>query len=239
MPFLRSVTLAAVGAGLCALITAAPAAAAPSTQDKTFMTADAQANLAEISLAKLALQRTQTIDVRNLATTLLTDHQKAQTQLADTAQAVGFTLPTTPNAAQLTDARELKVVPTLDFNKAWLGAEVSGHKLAIKNAQTEIRKGTDPRVIAYAKTALAMVQTHLGLVNETIQGTHADVPVATPPPALSTPASPVVSTGPLANGAKTSGSSDVGWLIGLLVVVLLGGAALVLRLMKSASAAKR
>src|SRR5579875_1432873 len=178
--------LLGAGAVLIAVVTApaataAAAATAPNAQDKAFMTANAQTNLAEISLSNLALKHTQNIDVRNLAVTLLKGHQKAQQQLAQVAKAVHFALPSSPSLAQQSEVVRLSTVAPYDFDKSWLVAEQNGHLTSIKNTQTEIEHGSDPAVLAYAKTYLPVAQMHLGLVNQTINGTHvAAAPV--PPP---------------------------------------------------------
>lgn len=232
MRLLPALVLAVLGPAVLLGALAPPAAAATVTaQDKAFMTANAQTNLAEISLSQLALKRTQTIGVRNLATTLMIAHRKAQTQLTDTARAVGFTLPTKPNATQLAQAAKLGTTPVLDFDKTWLTVEQQGHVLSIKNTQTEIQQGSDPAVVSYARSYLPTARMHLGLINAAIKGTHVSAaPVAPPTPLHASPAA-VVTAGQLAHGAKTHPSSDAPWLIGALVLLLIiaGGGLMRLR----------
>jgi putative membrane protein len=218
--------------GLAFAAPPATAAAAPSAQDKAFMTSNAQTNLAEIAAAKIALSRSHSPDIRNLATTMLADHQKAQRELESAARSAGFTLPTAPNPTQQAQAGQLQSVSTLDFPKTYLQIQAQGHLASIKATETEIRSGSDPAVVAYAKTYLPVAQMHLGMVNQAIKGTHVDVAPVTAP-ALSPAPTAVVTTGPLAHHAKASASSDVGWLIGLAALIFLGIVALGLGLRRS------
>lgn len=227
------------GAALVAMVAApaatAASAAAPNAQDKAFMTANAQTNLAEISLANLALTHTQTIDVRNLATALLKGHQKAQQELVRVAKAVRFTLPSAPNVTQQSQAARLSKVAPYDFDKSWLTVEQQGHLTSIKNTQAEIEHGSDPTVLAYAKKYLPVAQMHLGLINQTIKGTHVAAAPIAPPGKLNPTPTAVITTGQLAHGAKTHASSDAPWLIGVTVLIALAVGGGMLRVRQSMS----
>jgi putative membrane protein len=216
---------------LTTFLTAAGAGAAGSVsvQDKAFMTTNAQTNLAEISTARIALQLSDAA-MHDLAQTILDDHVKAQRELRQTARSLGFVLPSKPNAAQLAQAQKLKTVGATEFDQTYLQMQALGHRTSIANTQTEIREGTNRSVVAYAKRYLRVAQAHLGMLNQAITGGRfAATPVPPPSPAGGS-ATPVVTTGPLAHGAKTSPSSDTGWLIGLGAVIVLGIGALMLRL---------
>lgn len=228
-----------VAAGLALLLTglvATPVAAAaspsgsssvavpPSTQDQSYLADVSQTNIAELKMAAVVLQRSHTAAVRNVATTITRDHTQAQTELAAIAAPLGFTLPTQPNPAQRTQLAQLKAVPSADFDTTYLQMQVNDHTVAIAATQAEITNGTNQAVVDYAKTAVSMLQKHLRMSS---RAEHSRAVAAEgPQPAAvtlgagtSSPVATVVTTGPLAHGAKATGSDDVPWLIALAVVV--------------------
>jgi putative membrane protein len=212
---------------------AARASGSASGQDKAFMTSNAQTNLAEISAAKLALAKAGQ-EWHDLASKILHDHQTAQKELHQAARSTGFTLPSRPNATQLAQAKRLQAMGSAGFVAAFLQAQANGHRLSIKNTQAEIRNGSDPAVVAYAKKYLPVAESHLAMVNQAIVGGHFAATPAAPPSPISGSPSAVVTTGPLAHNAKASASSDEGWLIGLAVLIVLVIGGLLLRLRRSA-----
>src|ERR1700735_1164023 len=94
--------LAATGAADAASTTKA------SSQDVTWMTANAQTDLAEISLGTLVASRSTNADTLSLAKVTKSQHKLALAKLSTLAKGVHVTLPTAPNATQLKQASELK-----------------------------------------------------------------------------------------------------------------------------------
>jgi putative membrane protein len=174
-----------------ALFAAAPAVAdSPSVRDTSYARSAAAANLAEIQMAKIALQRTKSSSVRQVATTISTDHKTAEMQLAQVASSSGITLPGKPNPQQLQQIGELQSVPAGSFDVTYLQMQVGDHEAAMHG----------------------------------VAAVEATAPATNERPAPSN----VVSSGPEAFGAKSSGSDDTGWLIGLAVVAALAIAAVLL-----------
>lgn len=201
-----------------ALLTAAPAGAdSASVQDTSYASTAAASNLAEIQMAKVALKRTQSPSVRQVATTILSDHKAAEMQLQQVASTAGLTLPGKPNPQQLQQVAQLHSVPAGSFDVTYLQMQVGDHQTAIQNTKDEIATGSDAAVVQYARGALPVLQKHLHMSTKAMVGVAAVE--ATAPATNEKPApSNVVSSGPEAFGAKSSGSDDTGWLIGLAVV---------------------
>jgi putative membrane protein len=227
---------ASVAVAVLALVVPTSAAAAsPSAQDASFMKSNAQTNLAEISGASIALARSGTRTVRSLVQMIETDHQKAQSQLTALAHSLGFTVPSKPNSFELREAKTLKTASAETFDATYLQVQLQGHRASISNTQAEIDHGTDSRVVRFAKSYLPVAEKHLRMVSQAIAAERSGpAGVATPQSRPADVSSPVVTTGPLANGAKRKPSNDMWWLIGLGIVIMLGIGALLLRLKTSA-----
>lgn len=215
-------------AAASALLTQAHASAdTASTQDTSYARAADASNLAEIQMAKIALQRTRSQSVRQLATMILSDHKTTEMQLQQVASTAGITLTGKPSPQQAQQAGLLRSVPAGSFDVTYLQIQVGDHQTAIQNTKAEIATGSDAAVVQYARGALPVLQKHLHMSTKAMVGVAAVE--ATAPATNENPApSNVVSSGPEAFGAKSSGSDDTGWLIGLAVVAALGIVAVLL-----------
>jgi putative membrane protein len=218
---------------------ASPAqAVAVNAQDRTYLTANAQTNLAEVATAKIALQRSASSSVRELASMITTDHEKAQADLKKIARTAGVTLPAVPSAQQVTQAKRLAVIGGDSFDTSYLLAQARGHLTSIENTEREIISGSDPDVIAYAARYLPVAEKHLTMVDEAIVAEHAHGPLPTTSrtpiaPTTTTGRSPAaeVGTGTHAVASTSKPSDDAPWLIAVavVIVVLIGAGLLWLR----------
>jgi putative membrane protein len=157
--------LSVSGLGL-ATTGAADAAMKPSTQDVTWMKANAQTDLAEISLGTLVAAKSTNADTRNLAKVTKSQHTAALGKLTTIAKGLHVTLPTSPNTSQLTQASALKKLSGMDFNKTYDLDQIQGHTLSISQTGTEIAKGDDAKVVSFAKYYLPIAQMHLKMAQK-------------------------------------------------------------------------
>jgi putative membrane protein len=150
------------GAGVLA---AAPAQAAVtstvSAQDTTWAKANAQTDLAEITIGQIAEQRALQSATKTLAQVTMSDHEKALAQLKAVAAETGITLPTAPNAMQQAKAAELKTVPSGQFDATYDSIQIQGHKLSISQTETEIADGSSAAVKNFASVYLPVAEKHL------------------------------------------------------------------------------
>jgi putative membrane protein len=169
---ISTVGLAFLGAGTAS-------AAAPSSQDTTFMAATAQTDLAEITIGQIALNRSTNTTIRDLANKTISDHQTAQGKLEALAKTLDVTLPTTPNATQQSQAAQLRAVAASSFDVTYAQIQVSGHELAVASTKQEISAGSDPSVVALANTLLPIITGHLTMSQQALAavgGTPVQVP---------------------------------------------------------------
>ena len=142
------------------------------SNDAMFVTGIAQANLAEISEAQLALQTSKSKRIMQYAQQMVTDHTKLNDQLAPIAQAHGVTLPTTPDDAQQQQLSALQGLHGYAFNHAYVADQIQGHEAALQIAQTEASGGTDPALKQYAETGVPIIQSHLQMAQALAEHPH-------------------------------------------------------------------
>ncbi|MFY9808124.1 MAG: DUF4142 domain-containing protein [Pseudonocardiaceae bacterium] len=172
------IAAASVLASLAVLATGGAGVAAaqppnqPSQQDQTFITQNAQTDLAEVMTGKLAAQRGTTPQIRQAAQTIMSDHQEVLSRLQGVAQNAKVTLPSTPDAMQQQEAQQLQGASGASFDQMWVQDEIKGHQQSISHTQQEIRSGSDPQVVDFAKSYLPVAQKHLQMVQH-LSGTSA------------------------------------------------------------------
>src|ERR1700759_4202624 len=140
-----------------------PGSGQPSAQDVTWMQANAQADLAEIALGKLALATSQDAGVRKVATVTMKDHESVPDQLGALAAEEGVQLPTAPSDAQQKVGRELSALTGAKFDLTWDNAEITGHRESVAQTVTEIRHGSDRAVTHFAWHYLSAAGMHLAM----------------------------------------------------------------------------
>lgn len=157
---------AAAAAALC-LGTAGPALAgtAPADgPDAQFLVSNTQTDLAEITLARIVLARTDDPTARDLARVTKHDHQVALGKARTVARHAGVTLPDQPNAMQQAAAAELE--SSTDVPKDYFTVQIAGHEESIAGTQAEIANGTRSAVVTYATGYLPVAQMHLQMAQQ-------------------------------------------------------------------------
>jgi LPXTG-motif cell wall-anchored protein len=142
-----------------------------SDQDKTFLKAQQETNLVEVSLGKVVMERTTSEKVRELATKLVSDHQQVSELNRALSTKLGLPIPEQPSAEQQATAEKVKSQSGAAFDAAYVTAQVEGHTKSVSAAQKEISSGSHPDVKAFATEYLPKAQMHL----QHSQATQADL----------------------------------------------------------------
>jgi putative membrane protein len=130
-------------------------------QDKTFLKGQQETNIAEVALGKIVIERATSDKVRELATTLVADHQKVLELNKALSTKLGLPVPEEPSAEQKAAAEKIKAQTGTAFDQAFVAAQVEGHTKSISKAQAEIASGSHPEVKAFATDYLPKAQMHL------------------------------------------------------------------------------
>jgi putative membrane protein len=151
----------------------AVAAAAPtvSAQDKAFLVAAHQSNLSEIAAGNVAEQKATSSAVREHGRLFIQDHARLDGNLKAVASALEVALPSQPTAQQRSVLASVSAKTGNAFDRAWVSAQITGHRQAIALGKQELASGTNARVIALDKAAAPVVASHLQMLLSTAGAT--------------------------------------------------------------------
>jgi putative membrane protein len=128
-----------------------------------FVRQAATAGHAEVELGKLATQKASHAKVKAFAQAMVTDHTKANEQLASLAKSKRLELPDPTGLRQrVTDAKFKEQAPGKDFDRAFMARMVEDHEAAIalyQRAADDSRLDVDLR--ALAQSSLPTLEAHL------------------------------------------------------------------------------
>jgi len=157
--------LAATVLAAVALAGAAQTAGATGTvlndQDRMFLQAIHQANLAEIAAGNLARSKGQSQQVKDLGAMMVTDHTKLDSAVRQVAGSVGVSLPEGPNAQQQALGARLRTASPAEFDALYVSSQVAGHEQAMALIMKELADGSDAAVRTAARDAAPVVEGHL------------------------------------------------------------------------------
>ena len=140
----------------------AQASATLSGQDKSFLKDAAEGGNAEVSGSQVALEKSGSADVKAFAQMMVDAHGKAGTELKGLADQKGVKVSDTPSLIKKTEIKVLSERKGTSFDQHYADSiGVKAHEDTIKLFQTEVDKGSDPEVKAWAAKTLPALQHHL------------------------------------------------------------------------------
>lgn len=146
----------------CSCIVAPYAAAQSPASDSDRLIAIAQANIAEIATAKIALEKSSTASVRNFAQAMLDDHGKGLEETRKIAAAKNISLPSEPDAEHRKIAGELQQLSGAEFDRQYVNkAGVADHAKVHTALKDDMAHSRDADIKALA-TRLEPVVAHHG-----------------------------------------------------------------------------
>jgi len=147
-------------------VTALAANPQVSSQDRSWLIAAHQSNLAEISGGNLAAEKGHTDAVRKAGRMLTQDHAELDSKLRPVAQELGVNLPAKPNVEQQQEAKEFKSLSGTQFDQTWTHDQADGHVKAIELTEREIQTGSVPQVKQLAQSTLPVLKKHLNTLQQ-------------------------------------------------------------------------
>lgn len=142
-------------------------AAMLSSTDRKFMMAAAAGGMAEVEMARLALEKASSEDVKRYAQQMIDDHTRANQELMQIASQKGVRLPTGPDAKHLALIERMRNLSGAEFDRMYIReAGINDHAKMEKLFMKESRSGRDTDARAFASKTLPAVQMHLRMARE-------------------------------------------------------------------------
>jgi putative membrane protein len=159
---------ATAGAGSSGTSGASGASSKAASGDQKMMRDIAYANISEVAAGKLALEKSQSADVKSFAQKMIDDHTKAQQELQTLADSKGVKLPTEPDAKHKALSKAMSAMKGEAFDKRYLKqGGLNDHENTHKLLARVQDKAKDADLKAYAAKTITAVDQHLTLAQET------------------------------------------------------------------------
>jgi len=149
-----------------------------SAADSVFLIEAAQNGQAELQVSRLALDKTQSSDVKTFAQRMLDEHTAWAAELSALAAAKGVKLPEEASAAQKGDINQLATSDSFHFDQRYADAMgVHAHEETLALFRRAAREADDADIRAFAAKILPALEVHLQMA----RGLKAITAAARPP----------------------------------------------------------
>lgn len=132
-----------------------------SNEDKEFVSKAGMGGLAEVQMGNLALQKATNADVKAFGQRMVTDHSKANAELAQLATTKGLALPTELAGEHQAGYEHLNSLSGAEFDKAYMEHMVADHEKDVAEFDKASTSATDSDLKAWAGKTLPTLKEHL------------------------------------------------------------------------------
>ncbi|TDO83117.1 putative membrane protein [Flavobacterium chryseum] len=129
--------------------------------DSEYLVDQAEINLAEIQIGKLAQTKGTNTEVKNFGKMLVDEHTKAASELSALAKTKNFSLPTSLTEEGQEEYNKLNEKSGVDFDKKFADMMVDGHEKAIDKLKKAAENAKDQDVKLWASNNIAGLTAHL------------------------------------------------------------------------------
>jgi putative membrane protein len=130
-------------------------------QQDDFWTTAADGGMAEVEMAKLAVQKAQNAEVKKFAQMMIADHTKANNELKAIAAKQKIELPKEIGPRNRSTIDELNRLSGADFDKEYVQAMVDDHETDVQLFEDQSKSDEDQAAKAFAAKTLPTLQKHL------------------------------------------------------------------------------
>ena len=159
---------------------AATAKAGAAMSDQQFVDFAGQTDMVEANLGQLAQNTAASQDVKDLAQTIVTDHNQDYGQLMTAAKGANLNVPTAidaqHNKAMIDPFQKLKGAA---FDRKYVQEMIAGHEKVIAVYKKEANDAQNDALKSYAQTALPVLQKHLDAAKSALKSGGKKAPATT------------------------------------------------------------
>ena len=142
-------------------------------QDAVFVYGSVASNYGEIKLAELAIQRSRTTEVKQIAAKLLTDHTASLNELKMLAQSKAISVPVEETDVAKRKLESIAVETGETFDLDWCNEMLDLHRTNIDKFEKRLAETEDPDLRVFIEKTLAVLRHHrqtLEASNERLKG---------------------------------------------------------------------
>jgi putative membrane protein len=136
-----------------------------SAEDRTFVAMVSQGGMFEVEAGKLAAEKAEAQDVKDLGTTEEHDHELVGAKLKSIAGSTGIDMASELNATFKKKLDGLAALSGSAFDKEFLAEMIDIHDKDGAAFAKEAKSGTNPELRAFATETHAIVERHLGALH--------------------------------------------------------------------------
>lgn len=136
-----------------------------------YATMASASDMFEIESSRLALDKAQSADIKELARMLVADHEKSTADLKKAAGEAQPAINVTPkmNDEQQSNMQALRSANGAQFDRTWLQQQVMAHQKALALVQGYGGNGEVPSLKAHASAVAGPIQRHLERAMQLLQ----------------------------------------------------------------------
>ncbi|MDW8850517.1 DUF4142 domain-containing protein [Flavobacterium sp. MMLR14_040] len=129
--------------------------------DSQYLVDQAEINLEEIEIGKLAQTKSTNAEVKKFGKMLVDEHTKSASEVSTLAKTKNFTLPTSLTEDGQDKYNKLNEKSGVDFDKKFADMMVDGHEKAIDKIKKAAENAKDADVRQWASNSIPVLTTHL------------------------------------------------------------------------------
>src|SRR5438874_2915680 len=129
--------------------------------EQDFMKKATEANLSEINVARLAVQKSDNTDVKDYANMIQKDHTGALEDLTDLMKDKNVPEPKTLAADTQQDVTRMNALTGPEFDREFINKMVADHQKAVEMFRDEAAGAMNPDVKKYVENVLPKLEMHL------------------------------------------------------------------------------
>ncbi len=137
-----------------------------SDDDKRFVAKAMEGNNDEISLAKLAEEKSSSSEVKQFAQKMIEDHTRMEKEMSQVAQQIGVTPTSGTSMDEKALATKLRLLSGASFDKAYIQAMVKDHREDLDDFNKEAVDGSNPVVKDAARSGAKTISAHLEMAKQ-------------------------------------------------------------------------
>lgn len=134
--------------------------------DVKFIKHEAAAGTALVKIAGFGVKKTERADIKSFAEMLVSDHSKANEELAALAVKKGVELSAVIDPKHAETFQKLEKYNGTEFDKEFLSEIVSSHKKCVSNFEEASKEAKDSDLKMWADKMLPSLKTHLEKAKE-------------------------------------------------------------------------